>query len=101
MTDSDPATLAVVVARLDDLRDDMRAMRQELASHRADLVPRGEWEQRNRHVDARFQEQGREIANLRTEVRTEAQSRRQPWTAVAAAIVGIASIALTLILNLG
>lgn len=97
---TDRATLAVVVARLDDLRDDMRAMRQELASHRADLVPRGEWEQRNRHVDARFQEQGREVASLRTELRTEIQSRRQPWTAVAGAVVAIASIALTLVLNL-
>lgn len=78
----------------------MRALRSELAAHRADLVPRGEWEQRNRHVDARFQEQGREIANLRTEVRTEVQSRRQPWTAVAASVVAIAGLALTLILNL-
>lgn len=94
--ETDP-TLAVVVARLDDLRADMRAMRTELATHRADLVPRGEWEQRNRHVDARHQEIGREIGGIRTELRAEIQSRRQPWTAVAGAIVSIASIALVLI----
>lgn len=112
---SDDATLAVVVARLDDLRSDVQALRTELAAHRADMVSRGEWEQRNRHVDARHQELGREIGSLRTShatdlaavrsehatdvtaLRQEIASRRMPWPAVASAIAGVAALAITLI----
>ncbi|GEA79927.1 hypothetical protein [Cellulomonas uda] len=67
----DDVTLAVVAARLADVREEMRGMRSDLASHRAELVPRGEWEQRNRHVDSRFQEHGREIGTLRTAIETK------------------------------
>lgn len=67
----DEVTLAVVAARLADVREEMRGMRSDLAAHRAELVPRGEWEQRNRHVDSRFQEQGREIGALRTSIETK------------------------------
>jgi hypothetical protein len=38
-------------------------------------VPRGEWSQRNNHVDTHIQTQGREIGQLRAEL----NSRRAPW----------------------
>lgn len=116
----DDATLAVVVARLDDLRGQQQAdtraltaaiegLRRELASSRADLVSRGEWEQRNGAVADRFQEHGREISALRTSLETKTvaldakidtqvkaletkvDARRAPWWAVAA--VGFSGIA--------
>lgn len=112
---SDDATLAVVVARLDDLREQQRAdtkalsesieaLRRQLADSRGDMVSRDTWETRNAHVDGRFQDQGREIGDLRTthatdiaELRQELASRRMPWPSVAAALTGVAALALTVI----
>ena len=111
----DAATLAVVVARLDDVRGDLRAMRSELAASRADMVSRGEWEQRNRHVDSRHQDLGREIGTLRTAhatdvaavraehtadvvtLRSEISARRLPWPSVVAAITAVAALVTSLI----
>ena len=84
---SDDATLAVVVARLDDLREQQRrdtetlteaieVLRRELATSRGDMVSRGEWVQRNSAVDARFQEMGREVAGLRTQHATDVATLR-------------------------
>ncbi len=102
------ATLAVVVARLDDVRGDIKAMRAELTAHRAEMVARTEWELRNQHVDSRHRELGREIGDLRAEhrrdvaeVRAEAASRRAPWWSIVTAVAAIAALALTLIQSLG
>jgi hypothetical protein len=87
---ADEAALAVVAARLDDLRDgireDIRELRDAINASAADKVSRGEWLQRNAAVDDRFQAQGREISQLRTEL----ASRRAPWWSVGALIVSIA-----------
>jgi chromosome segregation ATPase len=113
----DDATLAVVVARLDDLRGQQRAdtkalteaiegLRSELAASRLTLVSRGEWDQRNAAVADRFQEHGREIGTLRTSLETKAtglkgeitaleakiDARRAPWWAVASVAVGMAGV---------
>lgn len=70
-TQPDEITLAVVAARLADVREDIKGMRADLTAHRAELVGRGEWEQRNHAVDRQFQEQGREIGQLRTTLDTK------------------------------
>ena len=93
--DVDP-TLAVVVARLDDLRESMTELRAEVRSSTANVVPRGEWVQRNQHVDGKFDSQGREISHLRAEV----ASRRTPWPAVAGAVTGAGSLLIILIQNI-
>lgn len=83
------ATLAVVVSRIDDMRLDLADMRREFRESTRAAVSRGEWDQRNRHVDARLDGQGREIGQLRTEL----SSRRAPWWstwAVALSAVGLA-----------
>jgi len=87
MTD-ESATLAVVVARLDDVRGDFAQLRQEVLSSRADTVARGEWRQRNDHVDSRFAAQGREIGDLRADV----NGRRAPWWSVGAMVVSAAAL---------
>lgn len=106
-TDADNATLAVVVSRIDDLREDIAHMRQAVADAGARSVSRGEWEQRNNYVDSKFGAVGREIGDLRnethtrhaelrsetanrySELRAEIQSRRAPWWSVAA--IGLAA----------
>lgn len=115
---SDDATLAVVVARLDDLRAQQRedtqalvaridTLSRQMAESRGEMVARDTWETRNAHVDSRFQDQGREIGELRTahatdvaQLRQEIASRRMPWPSVAAALSGIAALALTIIVQL-
>jgi len=111
----DSATLAVVVARLDDLRTQQRedtqslvaridTLSKQLADSRGEMVARETWQTRNDHVDARFQQQGREIADLRTahatdiaSLRQQIDSRRMPWPSIAAAITGVAALVITLI----
>lgn len=96
---ADP-TLAVVVARLDDLRESMTELRAEVRSSTANVVSRGEWVQRNQHVDGKFESQGREIARLCTDIvqaRTVAEQRRAPWWSVVAAIGSVVAIAAALV----
>lgn len=79
----DAATLAVVVSRIDDIREDIAHVRTDVAELRTGFVSRGEWEQRNNYSDSRFASLGREIGDLRTEIRTA----RAPWWSVAAVLV--------------
>lgn len=88
MTTTDP-TLAVVVSRLDDLRTDFAELRGEVRTSTEQSVSRGEWGQRNAHVDTRLASLGREIGDMRTEL----HARRAPWWstwAVALAAAGFA-----------
>lgn len=103
--------LAVVVARLDDLKEDMSQVRKDISDYKKDTVSRGEWVQRNNHVDERFRHtsdsfagQGREIANLRADVnakyaavKTDLDSRRAPWWNVVALITAGAALVLPFI----
>lgn len=77
------ATLAVVVARLDDLRADMQSMRDEIRKSSENAVSRGEWGQRNQHVDTRLNSLGREVGDLRKDI----DSRRAPWWSVWAVVL--------------
>ncbi|WP_460776003.1 hypothetical protein [Microbacterium sp. GXF7504] len=87
------ATLAVVVSRIDDLREDIAQMRSDIAAGRSASVLRGEWEQRNNYSDHKFAGLGREIGELRTELR----ARRAPWWNVAAVIFAGCAFLWTLI----
>lgn len=104
----DPATtIAVVVARLDDVRDDIAGLRRAIEASARDKVSRGEWEQRNNHVDSRLAGQGREIGDLRAEiaaargearhavaaVRADLDSRRAPWWSTATVLTACAALA--------
>ncbi|WP_419704996.1 hypothetical protein [Promicromonospora sp. NFX87] len=102
MTTSDP-TLAVVVARLDDLRSEVSDMRVEVRTTASAFLPRTEWElwraSANREIAEARADAEQAVAEARHEaskVRTEIDGRRIPWTAVVAAVVAIASLALNL-----
>lgn len=86
-------TLAVVVARLEDVRKDIDQLRADIRATIDSNVPRGEWMQRNLYVDGMLAAQGREIAQLRAEV----AAKRTPWPAVAGAITGALSLIVVLI----
>jgi hypothetical protein len=93
VAESDPVTLAVVASQIGDLREDIRDLRSDLSNARAGNVSRGEWVQRNSNVDTRFQNQGREIGELRTELR----SRRAPWWSVAALFLSAIAVLWTIL----
>lgn len=84
--------LAVLTSRMEDVRVGLSDMRHDLAQQAATYVHRNEWLTRNTAVDTRFIDQGREIGELRTEIR----SRRTPWTSVVPAIVSVISVGVAL-----
>lgn len=92
MTDDDRVTLLLVVERLDDLKTSVSNVQQQLAQQSASFVPRGEWVLRNQHVDGTFASHGREIGDLRAELR----ARRLPWPTVVGAIVSVAALLVAL-----
>lgn len=84
MPEDDATQLAVVAARLTDLRADVRALRTEVQAAQTTAVGRGEWMQRNAAVDARFEGQGREISDLK--------AARAPWWSKASVVLAAAAI---------
>ena len=92
MTDDDRVTLLLVVERLDDLKESVSNVQAQLGLQAASFVPRGEWVLRNQHVDETHRSLGREIGDLRTELR----SRRLPWPTVLGAIVSVAALLISM-----
>lgn len=82
--------LDLVLARLEDIAADLRDMR-------ANYVPTAVWVQRNAHVDSRLQSIGRELGDLRTEVR----SKRVPWPSVASVVISGAALLVVLVQAIG
>lgn len=117
MGDIDPSELAVVAARLNDLRNQQREdtgllrtsiddLRKLIESQTQHYVSRGEWGQRNEHVDSRLANLTTDVSEAKADAKAveaaldaEIKHRRQPWTAVAASVIAIAGFALTVILN--
>lgn len=60
-------------------------------------VPLALWEQRNQTVNARFDHHGKEIGTLRTDI----QSCRVSWPAVASFVTGLTALLILLIQNIG
>lgn len=78
-------TSQLILQRLDELRDDLRDMR-------AGYVPNAVWAQRNQHVDSQLRSVGREVGDLRTEVR----AKSVPWPSVVSAVVSLVAIAVVM-----
>lgn len=89
---SDRVLLLVVAERLSDVQATQTAIQAQLTTMSSSFVPRGEWVLRNAHVDGMFVSQGREIGDLRSELR----SRRLPWPTVVSALVSIAALLVAL-----
>lgn len=99
----DTATLAVVVNRLEDLRNDFKTdrderraefdeLRRDLRRSHEDKVSRLEWVQHNAFVDQRFLDTTKDIA----EMKQEDAARRMPWTNYAAVVVSVFAVLWTL-----
>lgn len=81
--------IGILISQVGDLRDDIKGLRDEVGKLSDNKVSYREWSQRNTEVNGRFTTQGREIGDLRTEVR----AKSAPWWSVAAVLAAAASLA--------
>jgi len=92
VNDGENATLAVVVSRLDDLRGDFASLRDELRRTSETSVTRNEWLQRNGYVDGKFDDQGKDISDLRAEL----AGKRAPWWTIVAVVTSCLALGWTI-----
>lgn len=83
------AALGILISQVDGLREDIKGLREEVGKVTDNKVSYREWSQRNSEVNGRFTTQGREIGDLRTEIR----AKSAPWWSVAAVLAAAASLA--------
>lgn len=87
-TTPDP-TLAVLVSKVEDLRKDVREIRDEGIRRDAAFVSRELFAAHQKASDERFQGQGREIAELK--------AARAPWWTVVGSIAALGALALSVV----
>jgi len=85
--------LGVLISQVSDLRDDIRELRTDLKDLTETKVNYREWSQRNTEVNTRLGALGREIGDLRTEIR----AKSAPWWSVGSMIVAALALAWTII----
>lgn len=90
-TNVEEAALSVLVSQVGDMREDIRDMRNDLKTMSDDKVSYREWSQRNSEVNGRFGSLGREVGELRLEIR----SKSAPWWSVGALIVSVVAVGYT------
>ncbi len=89
-------TLAVVVARLDDLRQNVDGLRSELRDRDARYVSRAEWEMWREAVTASLGEARRG----RDDLAKRMDAKHVPWTGVAAVVISAVALAWTVVQTL-
>ena len=87
--DVETAALEVLVSQVGDMREYIREMRKDLKEVADNKVSYREWSQRNTEVNGRLSGLGREIGDLRTELR----AKSAPWWSVGAVVIAAASLA--------
>lgn len=92
MPDED-ISLQVVNTQLAFVREDIQALTKRFDTFNDSKVSHREWAQRNEHVNTRLEGLGREIGELRTEIR----AKSAPWWSVGAMICAIAALAYTVL----
>ena len=90
---SDETFQAVMLERTGYMAADLTGMRADVADIKASYVPRKEWEQRNVQVDERFQNQGREIGELKR----DQQARRTPWDRIVSIVLAAVALGLVIV----
>lgn len=83
---------AVLLAHLGAIKEGMDELRDGMKRVHRDYVTTAVWTERNLHYDHALGSQGREIGELRVELR----SRRTPWPTVAAVVISGMALFVTL-----
>lgn len=98
MDDSTRIDIAVINTKLDALTASVTELTKQIGLSNESKVSRNEWEQRNNYVDGRLQSLGREISELRIDIKTE-KTNRPHWTAIVGAVVVVIVLSLDVISN--
>lgn len=88
----DPWRIALL-ERLDTIKAVQEEMREEFREFRRDYVRREVWVQRNDTVDRALKQLEDDVEDLKT----EARDRRPQWTAIASALVSVATLVIVVI----
>lgn len=78
----------VLVSQIEFLREDVRELSSKLDIANENKVSHREWSMRNEHVNSRLSGLGREIGDLRTEIR----AKSAPWWSVGAVVISGAAL---------
>lgn len=89
----DKVSLGIIADQIRFLREDFRDLSRKLEESNENKVSHREWSQRNEHVNNRLASLGREIGDMRTEIR----AKSAPWWSVTAMIVAGLSLAWTIV----
>lgn len=79
---------SLIFAELGRLREDVSELRKSVERSHENKVSHREWSQRNEHVNSRLSGLGREIGDLRTEIR----AKSAPWWSVGAMVIATISV---------
>lgn len=85
----------VIIAHLNNLASRFDELKGSLESGLKNTVPRGEWQQRNAHVDGRFREHAGDITDIKTEItqlETKFDSARTPTSTIVATVIAVISL---------
>lgn len=86
--DTKDVSLAIVASQIEFLREDVRELTKQVNTSNENKVSHREWSQRNDHVNTRLGGLGREIGDLRTEIR----AKSAPWWSVGALVVSVIAV---------
>lgn len=90
MPDTESSTsIDILATQVSFLREDIRDLAKKVDESNDNKVSHREWSQRNEHVNTRLGGLGREVGDLRTELR----AKSAPWWSVAAMIVAAIAVA--------
>lgn len=90
---TDEISLQVLATQIGFLREDIVNLTKRVDEANDSKVSHREWSQRNDHVNTRLGSLGREIGDLRAEIR----AKSAPWWSVGAVLVAVAALAWTVL----
>lgn len=94
MPDTENATsIEILATQVSFLREDIRDLAKKVDESNDNKVSHREWSQRNEHVNTRLGGLGREIGDLRIELR----AKSAPWWSVGAMLASIIAVAWTIL----
>jgi len=89
----DSVSIGVLASQITFLREDIAELRTAVSKANDSKVSHREWSQRNEHVNNRLQSLGREIGDLRAELR----AKSAPWWSIVAVITAAGSLLWTIL----
>lgn len=85
---AEETSIEILATQVSFLREDIRDLAKKVDESNDSKVSHREWSQRNDHVNTRLGGLGREVGDLRSEIR----AKSAPWWSVSALVVSIVAV---------